>query len=274
MKYNKLSYAEFSKLPKVKQIFTPWFISALVYSIVSIIIAGTMIGLANEGFDNARRLVVLENGKYDLKQVLDFWNFDTKNQDTLMSFVNYDPHADYQSWLGALKKLNKGDLHNLVHALHDGYWDEAIERLNEQAQANKDVLHEIVEYISHGAHHKIVNNNSTWGFVIKVLANPTDSWFSQVLKYISENNSHDSAIWKTRFDLIQDNANPAYHAYYWVFIVFMMPNMVSLIIIVVKLATVLKPKLNAEQKAQYKLEKAQKKLKTKEAPSSLTAGAL
>lgn len=39
----------------------------------------------------------------------------------------------------------------------------------------------------------------------------------------------------------------------------MMPQMITLVIIIVKLITVLKPKLNAEQKQALKIAKAQKK---------------
>ncbi|MCV3754252.1 hypothetical protein [Ureaplasma zalophigenitalium] len=277
MKKNKnLSYDEFCKLPKVKQIFTPWFISALVIFIVFATIAFTMLGLLNVPFTQARTVVLATQAGPVLG---DHLANVSGSEDSLMSYVLYDPHADYQEWLRAVKDVNAHGItfHQLEH-LTDAQLHTLLEE--KDLLMHEKTLTEVLHYMHHGLHSKVINHNLTWGFVIKVLSNPTNSWFSQWLDYLRVNDPHDSVEWTERLSLIQQYSSETqgmnYHAFYWVFIIFMMPNMITLIIIVVKLSTVLKPKLTPEQKEQYKLQKAQQKAqkKLKKQSSTITAGAL
>lgn len=255
IKMNK-SFEEFSKLPKVKQIFTPWFIVALVVFIVGLVIAFTMVGLLNEGFENARALV------NDQGQIVGKVADVNGNDHSLMSWLGYDQHANYQE---LYKTIN--------NRLIDGQTMESL-----MNNTDKKVDPKLYEALHYHAHSRLINHNGTWGFTTKVLSDWENSWFYKYNQLFSQlADSKDSILAAQgakslkKLSTIIQYQNPNYIVYNWVFIVFMMPQMITFVIIVVKLATVLSPKKSAEEKQAYKLAKleAKKQKKAKNLNNSL-----
>lgn len=246
------TWEEFSKLPKVKQIFTPWFIVALVVFIVFGAIAFTMIGLLNNGFTTARSL--FENG--DIVYGTIAKPKIGGSEHSLMSYLGYDPHANYQAMF---KEINAYLTVNTNKSIAD------LQAMSKE-QLNNDSLYEALHY---HAHTPVINHNSTWGFVVKVLSGGQDSWFYKYTKLFANGStthasaSHALATPKEVLVLIdkyQDfNFGYNYEAFYWIFIICMMPQMITTVIIVTKLATVLNPKKSKEEKEAYQLEKQKAK---------------
>lgn len=243
IKMNK-SFAEFSKLPKIKQVFTPWFIAALVIFIVGLTIAFAMVGLLNEGFENARALV------NDQGQIIGKVADVSGDNHSLMSWLGYDQHANYQ------------ELYKTIHdQLINGKTMESL--INNTNKNNDPKLYEALHY---HAHSKFINHNGTWGFVTKVLSDWENSWFYKYNQLFSQLANSQNPVLAAqgikslaKLSTIIQYQNPNYIAYNWVFIVFMMPQMITFIIIVVKLATVFSPKKSAEEKQAYKLAKLEVK---------------
>lgn len=245
---SQMSYDEFSKLPKVKQIFTPWFITALLVFIVLGGIAFAMIALASEGFENARSFV---DGHGH------FVN-DDSSKTTLMAWLEYDPHSNYQELYKELAKYSNDELTEYY-------------RLYKTEQFNELGGLKVVDSFKafeHSHANGNINHNSTWGFATKVLGAGSESWFYKFIQEFERINGsfthagHEvklAEVANERLAVINANVNTNYQAYYWVFIICMMPQMIATVIIVVKLITVLSPKKNAEEKAAYKLAKQQQK---------------
>lgn len=259
-KRNK-TFDEFTSQSKAKQIFTPWFIAALVVCIFTATAAFTVLCLLNPGFEIARAAV---DGNGELIEPIHVANI--AKEKSFMSFVEYDPHANYQVLFKAIENFkttygNKA-FADAINAIvkHD---HQAISKLPKE-------FNEAVHAFMHSHSQGSINHNGTWGFAVKVLSGAQESWFYKFTNafanldssVVDSHNNSLSKMAQTRMkmiDLYQDN----YHAYYWIFITCMMPQMITLVIIIVKLITVLKPKLSAEQKYAIKQLKADKKAQKK-----------
>lgn len=285
------TWEEFQKQPKVKQIFTPWFVAALLVFIVCGSIAFAMAGLLNEGFQIARWEVT--NEVKTLQQAIEvdgvqvnkfvelgdrIYDHRDPNSLSLMAWLGYDPHASYQTLYKSIKDvLDANPNVTIDDLLHKKQADLLLYTNNDEFMAKN-----LYEALHFHAHSNVVNHNGTWGFVVKVLSDGTNSWFykfTELFAHASKSATHAteglhsvSPAYKLQTILYYNN--PAYNAYYWVFIIFMMPQMISTIIIVVKLATVLNPKKSKEEKAAYKLEKQKAKLLKNNKPNKLDNQAL
>lgn len=251
------TWEEFSKLPKVKQIFTPWFITALVVFIVFGAVAFTMVGLLNHGFTTARSLI--ENGDIIYGTIANPKIGGSEH--SLMSYLGYDPHANYQVMFKEISAYLTANPNKSIADL----------QAMSKEQLNNNALYEALHY---HAHTPVINHNSTWGFVVKVLSGGTEGWFYKYTELFAHgsathaSSTHALATPQQALALInkyQDfEFGYNYNAFYWVFIICMMPQMIATVIIVTKLATVLNPKKSKEEKAAYKLEKQKAKLLKKD----------
>lgn len=251
------TWEEFSKLPKVKQIFTSWFITALIVFIIFGAIAIAMVVFLNEGFTTARSLI--KDGEIVYGTIANPKIGGSEH--SLMSYLGYDPHANYQEMFKEIKeRLSEEPKISMVELL----------KMSKE-ELNNNSLYEALHY---HAHTPVINHNSTWGFVVKVLSGGTDSWFYKYTELFANgstthaSSTHALATPQQALALInryQDyNYGYNYNAFYWIFIICMMPQMIATVIIVTKLATVLNPKKSKEEKAAYKLEKQKAKLLKKD----------
>ncbi|WP_031489115.1 hypothetical protein [Ureaplasma canigenitalium] len=273
------TYTEFLAQSKAKQIFTPWFISALVLFVALSSVAIAMVVLLAPSFEIGRRL--FEDGLF--KDVI----ADIKTQDSLMKFVEYDPHADYQKYYKILLDLRENGLLNDWASNIASH--KPILPTEEYNEAYIKKATEAIEAFLHAHAQGLINHNNTWGFAVKVLGNfnsstgveittkngqtfYNDSWFAKFINEFRDvtatyhHNGHDVTLSSASQIRLQTLARayiyldqPEIVAYYWVFITTMMPQMITSVILIVKLVTVLKPKKTAEEKAAYKLAKLEKK---------------